>query len=234
MPLNDKRTLSCIEIDPSGQTKRSIIWLHGLGADGSDFVPIVPELMLPETLGVRFVFPHAPVMPITINQGFKMRGWFDIYGFSIDSKVDETGIQQSAQWVGELIQHEEDRGIPSNQILLAGFSQGAVMATIAGLTYSKPLAGIIALSGCLPLADEIIKQGNTVNKTIPIFIAHGTEDATVPYALGKAAYSVLHQAHYPVTWHSYPMAHSICAEELQDMHQWLMNVFNPERHSVSG
>jgi len=227
MTIKEQQSLSCIEINPTNlPPKKSIIWLHGLGADGSDFVPIVSELGLPASLGIRFVFPNAPIMPVTINQGYEMRAWFDIYGLSIAAKIDTAGIALSISQLELLIQHEESQGIETTNIILAGFSQGAVVALMTGLCYPKPLGGIMALSGYLPLADETLKKASAANRDIPIFIAHGTEDTIVPYTLGKATYAALMQAGYPASWHSYPMPHSVCADEVNDISQWIQSIKN--------
>jgi phospholipase/carboxylesterase len=220
----NKQPLTCIEINPRETTKRSVIWLHGLGADGNDFVPLVPELHLPDTLGVRFVFPHAPIMPITINNGYEMRAWYDITALSASGMADKVGIERAVKLTETLIENEINRGIAPENIVLAGFSQGAVIALITGLGYPKRLGGMIALSGYLPLANEILARASEANLTIPIFMAHGTEDSIVPYALGKAAYVTLKQADYAATWHTYPMPHSVCAEEVQDLSLWMQKV----------
>jgi phospholipase/carboxylesterase len=212
--------LSSIEIQPEGQAERSVIWLHGLGADGSDFVPIVQELQLPKQLGIRFIFPHAPVIPITINNGYAMRAWYNILSINLERIIDHLGIQQSISQVNALIQQEIERGIKLNNILLAGFSQGAVVALATALTHAKPLAGVIALSGYLS-SPNILGQ----NKQLPIFLAHGTEDPVVPYALGEAAHAALSEAGYPIDWHSYPMAHSVCPQEIQDLRKWIEGVW---------
>lgn len=217
--------LPCIEIEPDGIAKHSIIWLHGLGADGSDFVPIVPELRLPSQLGVRFIFPDAPVMPITVNNGYEMRAWYDIYSLSSLDKRDHIGVKRSIVSVSQLIEREIARGVSSENIILAGFSQGAAIALTAGISYLKPLAGILALSGYLPLAEETFTHAHNANRIIPIFIAHGTDDMVVPYALGKATYAAIQAAHYPVTWRSYPMAHSVCGPEVADISKWIQEVF---------
>lgn len=213
--------LKNIEIETTTPIKKSVIWLHGLGADGTDFVPIVPELSLPAHMGIRFIFPHAPTMPVTINNGYIMPAWFDIYEVSIASKIDETGIYKSVKSVEALIKKEEDRGVDSKDIILAGFSQGGVIALTAGLCYPKPLGGIIALSTYLPVAKKIIQEKSPVNDHIPIFIAHGTEDTIVPYALGKTTYVSLKQAGYLIEWRSYSMPHSVCPEEIKDISLWL-------------
>lgn len=221
MSLKKEKSLDCIEINPKKPAQKSIIWLHGLGADGSDFVPIIPELKLPEILGIRFIFPHAPIRPITINNGYEMRAWYDISSLAFDGQIDESGILYATHLIEQLITKEIDRGIATKDILLAGFSQGAVIALTTGLRFTQSLAGIIALSGYLPLADKLIAQASPVNRHIPIFLAHGSEDAVVPYALGKNAYVTLKQYHYPVSWHSYPMPHSVCAAEMTDLSQWI-------------
>ncbi len=215
-------TLSCIEIEPNQPAKKTIIVLHGLGADGSDFVPVVSELHLPTSAAVRFVFPHAPVMPITINSGFEMRAWYDILSLEIDRRVDTEGIHKSIQLVESLIQNEEKRGITRDNIVLAGFSQGAVIALAKELTASKPVAGVIALSGYLAFSSNDLQH---VNRQLPIFLGHGTEDPIVPYALGKAAYVTLQQLGCHVNWHSYRMAHSVCAEEINDIRDWLLDLW---------
>ena len=213
-----------IEINPDTRAKCSVIWLHGLGADGSDFVPIVSELMLPESLGVRFIFPHAPIMPVTINQGYRMRAWFDIYDLAIAGKIDGEGIARSVRTVETLIEREKESGIPTNKIILAGFSQGAVITLATGLRYADNLGGLLALSGYLPHAEELLLNASDANKSTPIFIAHGTEDPIVPYMLGEATYLALKQAHYPVSWHAYPMQHSVCAEEVIDISAWMKKI----------
>jgi phospholipase/carboxylesterase len=214
----EDKILPSIELELSSPIKKSIIWLHGLGADGSDFVPVAYELNLP--IGVRFIFPHAPIMPVTINNDHKMRAWYDIYSLSSHSKTDVQGIQKSVAEVKKLIEREVERGMETTDILLAGFSQGAAIALSCGITYNNSLGGIIALSGYLPLANEVLKN-NKFNTHIPIFLAHGTEDPIVPYALGKATYLALKEAGLEIDWHSYAMGHSVCGEEINDISQWL-------------
>lgn len=211
--------LSAIEIETGTHIQNSVIWLHGLGADGSDFVSIVPALQLPHSMGVRFIFPHAPLMPITINEGLTMRAWYDIYGLTIDAKIDKEGMEKSISLIHKLVEKEIQKGIPTERIILAGFSQGAVIALMMGLNYPKRLGGIIALSGYLP---DIPKPA-PIDNAIRIFLAHGTDDLVVPYALGKMAYATLNAAHYPVTWKSYPMSHSVCAEEIIAIGEWLQS-----------
>lgn len=216
--------LECIEIEPNSPAAYSVIWLHGLGADGSDFVPIVPELKLPSTLPIRFVFPHAPVIPVTINNGYRMRAWYDITGISADSKVDKKGINDSINNINQLIDYEISRGIPSNHIILAGFSQGAAVALTTAIHFPQPLAGVIALSGYLPLQESTFTQSQAANQQTPIFIAHGTQDPIVPFAAGKMAFALLNEHHYPASWHAYPMEHSVCLEEIQDIGKWLTHL----------
>lgn len=214
-------TLPPIEIMPKIDAKRSIIWLHGLGADGNDFVPMAQELNLPEELGIRFVFPHAPIMPITLNGGYEMRAWYDISSTLLDTRIDTQGIARSMKEIEKLIVEEENRGIPTKNILLAGFSQGAAMALTTGLKYKKPLAGIIALSGYLPPDNDIPQP----SYPLPIFIGHGTFDPIVPIQLGKKAATLLKDLHYDVTWQSYPMPHTVCLDEIKDISAWIKNIF---------
>lgn len=218
--MNEAAYLPSIEINPPVSARASVIWLHGLGADGNDFVPLVPELQLPNTLNIRFVFPHAPIKPVTINNGYEMRAWYDITALSAAGIIDQAGITDSVQQIERLIAREEALGISSDRIILAGFSQGAVIALTTMLTISKRLCGVIALSGYLPNAQELLKE-NPVNQQTPIFMAHGTEDNIVPYALGKAAYVALKEKNDNVKWHSYPMPHSVCNEEVRDLSQWI-------------
>lgn len=216
--------LPCIERKPVDTPTHSIIWLHGLGADGHDFAPIVDQLDKTITNQTRFIFPHAPMIPVTINGGYIMPAWFDIYGVQIDSKIDKKGILKSASTIEKLIEREITRGIASHHIFLAGFSQGAVIALTTGLCYPQPLAGIIALSGYLPLSNEVLAARSEVNQSIPIFIAHGTQDPIVPFVLGQATQSILHTAGYPVDWHTYAMQHSVCAEEINAINDWMRKV----------
>jgi phospholipase/carboxylesterase len=195
--------------------------LHGLGADANDFVSIPRELNLPADIDMRFIFPNAPYIPITISNGYEMRAWYDIYGIAIDAKTDSEGIKRSAVHIEKLIEKELEHGIPSSNIFLAGFSQGAAIALTTGIRYHKPLAGIIALSGYLPLAQDLSKDANPANQNLPIFLAHGSLDPVVPYGLGLASQTVLKNAGYPVSWHTYPIAHNVCQEEINDISGWL-------------
>jgi phospholipase/carboxylesterase len=217
--------LSATEINSAIEPIGSIIWLHGLGADGQDFVPIVPELYLPDTLPLRFIFPDAPMMAVTINNGHVMRAWYDIVSMTIDQHADQAGIERSIKQISELIQREEERGIPSNRIILAGFSQGAVIALTAMLTFPKKLAGALALSGYLPHAEKVMNLSTSINFDTPIFLGHGIDDVIVPHFLGEQAYHQLAKLHYPISSHSYPMGHSVCQEEIQDIASWIKNVY---------
>lgn len=226
MPNKPSHDLTAIEIDPKTKANRCVIWLHGLGADGSDFVPIVPELHLPESLGVRFIFPNAPVIPVTLNNGYEMRAWFDIYSLSsAQTQIDEEGLYISMRSVEKIIEKEEERGIPSENIILTGYSQGSIIALMTGLHYARPLAGIIALSGFLPFTSEMKAKTSPANHDIPIFIAHGTEDMVVPYAFGQSTATALKNAGYNVSWHSYPMAHAVCPQEVTDMRAWMLKAW---------
>jgi len=220
-----KTSLESIEINPSHKEIGTVILLHGLGADGHDFVPMVKELRLPDALSLRFVFPHAPLRPVTINNGYVMRAWYDIYAMNIDQRADETGVAESTMLIEKLIAKEMERGIPANKIVLAGFSQGAVIALSAGLLYKKSLAGILALSGYLPHADKVMANAAAENFTVPIFVGHGTKDNVVPFALGQKITDVLQKNKYLVKMRSYDMAHSVCAEEIGDIAEWLREVY---------
>ena len=199
----------------------SVIWLHGLGADGHDFEPIVPELRLPEDLPLRFVFPHAPMRPVTINGGMKMRAWFDILSLDRDGLADEAGVRESTATLEVLIQREIERGIDASNIVIAGFSQGGAIAMQAALRSKQKLAGLMALSTYLPLASEL---GDEVVK-LPIFMAHGTFDPVLPIALGRESADLLLAKGLDVEWHDYPMAHAVCAEEIDDIRRWLLTIY---------
>jgi len=215
-----------ISILPTKEPAGSVIWLHGLGADGNDFAPIVPELKLQESLPLRFIFPHAPFKPVTINNGYVMRAWFDIKSLEIDQKVDEKEIQDAVKLIEDYISSEESLGIPTEKIILAGFSQGAVIALLTGLTFQKRLGGVIALSGFLPHTERILKEASKANRSMPIFIGHGTEDTIVSYQLGHMTADVLNKHHYNVTEKYYTMPHSVCPEEINDIAKWLNKIYN--------
>lgn len=219
-----KNALNCIEINSSRPSVGTVIWLHGLGADGYDFVPIANELNAFTQIPLRFVFPHAPMIPVTLNNGYVMRAWYDIVSLQIEQHADQTGIENSVQLVGELIAREEKKGVMANKIILAGFSQGAVIALTAGLSFPKRLAGVIALSGYLPKI--ALTNAHPANQDMPIFVGHGSQDTIVPHSLGDATYQALHAHHYSVSWHSYPMPHSVCAAEIQDIAKWVGTAIN--------
>jgi phospholipase/carboxylesterase len=216
--------LDCVELQTTPTPNASVIWLHGLGADGYDFVPVVREL---ESLGApaaRYVFPHAPMMPVTINGGYVMRAWYDILGTEIDRREDERGLRASQAKVEQLIAREVERGITPNRIVLAGFSQGGAITLLTGLRHKQPLAGFVVLSSYLPLADTTAQELAPASLDVPIFMAHGTADPIVPHARGVAARERLLQLGYQVEWHEYPMQHSVCAEEIQAISGFLERV----------
>jgi len=216
-------TLPAIEIETKRKPSHAVIWLHGLGADGNDFVPVAKELKLPP-LGIRFVFPHAPMRPVTINGGFVMRAWYDIAYQELAFKEDERGLRESQKLIEELIVRENTRGIPSSRIVLAGFSQGGVLALQTGLRQSKPLAGLMALSSYLPMSPMIEVERNAASNSVPIFMGHGITDNIVPLALGRMSRDTLIKLGYEVEWHQYTMPHSVCPEELADIGVWLKRV----------
>ena len=223
--MNSSKSLECITVNPLQPATRSVIWLHGLGADGHDFVNIIPELNLPNSLSVRFIFPHAPIRPVTINAGMPMRAWFDIYSLTHLNQEDQAGMEEGSGALVELIEQEISLGINSRQIVLAGFSQGGALALYTGLRYGKPLAGILGLSTYLPRPSCLKAEASKANQQTPIFIAHGDFDPVLPVLLGKEAYRVLKQLDYPVQWHTYPMEHVVCLEEIGAISQWLKIVF---------
>src|SRR5262245_6553813 len=211
--------LDAIEITTGPEPRLSVLWLHGLGADGHDFEPIVPELRL--GFAVRFVFPHAPVRPVTINGGMAMRAWYDILGFDRGAKEDSAGIRASAAAVTELVEREIERGMSSDRIVLAGFSQGGAIALHTALRSPIPLAGVLALSTYLPLAATLATERYAANARIPIFMAHGTDDGVLPLQLADSSRSALEALGYVVEWHAYRMAHSVCMEEVAAISAWL-------------
>ncbi len=214
-------TLPTIERETAAHPVFSIIWLHGLGADGNDFVPIVPELVDGAWPALRFVFPHAPVRPVTINNGLSMRAWYDIAGFDALAREDMAGIRASIGEVETLIEREHDRGVPSERIVLAGFSQGGAIALAAGLRHARKLAGIVALSTYLPLAAKFADERSSANANTSIFWGHGTADPVVVLQRGVESHALLQSLGYTVDWHTYPMAHAVCAEEITDLRHWL-------------
>lgn len=213
--------LPTVERETAAQPTHCVIWLHGLGADGNDFVPIVPELVSPAWPALRFVFPHAPVRPVTVNGGVPMRAWYDIVGFDLLSRQDEAGMRASVDAVEDLIARENERGVPSERIVLAGFSQGGAIALAAGLRHIRPLAGIVALSTYLPMAATLAGERSSANAGVPIFWGHGTMDPVVVLQRGLDSRSALEALGYGVDWHTYPMPHSVCAEEIVELRRWL-------------
>ena len=214
--------LPAIEVETADHPEFSVIWLHGLGADGSDFVPLVPELRLEDGPPVRFVFPHAPMIPVTCNGGYVMRAWYDIISLEPTSRrVDEAGIARSQGAIRRLIARENARGIDSARIFIAGFSQGGAVAYTTALSYAEPLAGLIALSTYIPDATRLSRDLAPANHALPVFAAHGQDDNVVAFEMGVAARDFLRQRDYRVDWHDYPMAHAVCAEEIAAIGAWL-------------
>lgn len=219
--------LETIELETAANPSAAVIWMHGLGADGNDFVPIVNELDLSGAPAIRFVFPHAPMMPVTINNGYVMRAWYDVSFGDLEGntkRADEKGVRQSQAQIGDLIAREVARNIPCNKIVLAGFSQGGAIALQTGLRYPQPLAGVMALSCYLPCSNSFAAEASAANAQTPVMIAHGTEDPVVAYAMGKNTRDLLMKSGYEVEWHEYPMPHSVCLEEVRDIGAWLTRV----------
>jgi phospholipase/carboxylesterase len=216
--------LEAIEIETAASPTCSIIWMHGLGADGHDFVDIVPELGLPARPGIRFVFPHAPMRPVTINAGYVMRAWYDIRDDGGTRREDPAGVRASQKSIEALLEREKARGVPARSIVLAGFSQGGAMALHTALRYGERLAGIMALSCSLPLADTLGAEASPANRDVPIFMAHGTHDPMIPMARAMRAREILSGLGYRLEWHEYAMPHSVCLEEVRDISAWLGSV----------
>ena len=216
--------LETVEVETGPGPQASVIWLHGLGADGHDFEPIVPEIARELAVSLRFVFPHAPVRPVTINNGYRMRAWYDIGGFDRNAVQDEVGIRGSDAAVLALIRRENERGVATGRIVLAGFSQGGAMALFTGVRYPEKLAGIMGLSCYLVLAATLDDERQPANQTTPIFMAHGTFDPVVDARLGEETRKALEARGYPVTWRTYPIPHSVCPEEIRDITSWLKRV----------
>ena len=220
--------LPSIELETAPDPTASVIWLHGLGADGNDFVPIVPELKLPATLALRFVFPHAPVRKVTINNGVAMRAWYDIAAADLNSRADVAGVRQSQAEVEALIAREKTRGIAASRIVLAGFSQGGVIALHTAIRHQERLAGVIALSTYLVLADRLVDEAAAANRDLPIFMAHGTADPVVRFEWGDTSRRALVANGYRVDWHTYRMEHSVCMEEIEAIGTWLVQTLAAE------
>jgi phospholipase/carboxylesterase len=219
--------LESLEAETGPEPAASVIVLHGLGADGNDFVPIAQELDLASAGAVRFVFPHARVRPVTINGGYRMRAWYDILGSESQGREDEAGLRESMQAVEALIEREKQRGIAAQRIVLAGFSQGCAMALMTGLRHAQALAGIVGLSGYLPLAAATAAERSPANARTPIFMAHGRQDTVVQIERALRSRDLLRTLGYPVDWHDYPMAHSVCQEEIAELNAFLVKVLAP-------
>lgn len=215
--------LEVIERQTGPEPATSIIILHGLGADGNDFVPFCDELDLRPIGAVRYIFPHAPVRPVTINGGYAMRAWYDILGTEMQRREDEAGLRQSRDAIEELLAREKARGIPAQRIVLAGFSQGCAMALLTGLRHGERLAGIVGMSGYLPLRDQTSTERSSANTELPIFLAHGQFDPMIVLPRAQAARDALVTMGHPVQWREYPMAHSVCAQEVADINRWLLD-----------
>ena len=220
----DKTLLPCIEILTGKDPDAAVIWLHGLGADGNDFVPIVPELRLPTGLAIRFVFPHAPVRPVTINNGFPMRAWYDVLAADIASRADMAGVGASQQAIEALVAYELARGIAARRIVLAGFSQGGVVALHTGLRHAERLAGIVALSTYLVAADRLPVEAGAANRDVPIFMAHGDSDPMIRPEWGESSRHALEASGYRVEWHTYRMQHAVVLEEIQAIGAFIARV----------
>lgn len=213
--------LDCVEHETGPAPAWTVLWLHGLGADGHDFEPIVPELVRPHWPALRFVFPHAPVRPVTINGGMRMRAWYDITGMDFATRADAAGIEDSVRQVEALIAREAGRGVPASRLLLAGFSQGGAITLATGLRRREPLAGLVALSTYLPGGQTAAARREPAAVAQPVFFAHGEGDPVIPIQYGQASAQALEQAGFQVSWHRYPMAHQVCAQEIADLGDWL-------------
>jgi len=216
--------LETIEIETGDHPRATVLLLHGLGADGRDFVPIAQELALSGVGPVRFVFPNAPEMPVTVNGGYVMPAWYDILGTDLTAREDERGLRQSQAAVEALLAREKGRGIPASRIVLAGFSQGCAVALMTGLRHAEPLAGIVGLSGYLPLLAATEAERHGANATTPVFLAHGQQDDVVPISAARSARDALQSLGHAVAWHDYAMGHSVCGDEIADLNQWLLQV----------
>jgi phospholipase/carboxylesterase len=221
MTHRKQESADAVVLAPATPASACVIWLHGLGADGHDFVPIVPELKLPPSPGVRFVFPHAPVRPVTLNMGMPMRAWYDIKTLTAEGRADEAGLRESVTRVTSLIAAERALGIAPERIVIAGFSQGAAVALHAALRHPEPLAGVLALSCYLPLQATLAAELSEANRPTPILMCHGVHDPVLPLALGLMARDWLRAAGYQVDWKEYPMQHQVCLPEIQDIGAWL-------------
>ena len=215
-----------VEVETAANPRGSVIWLHGLGADGHDFEPIIPELRLPGSLALRFVFPHAPVRPVTLNGGMAMRAWYDIISLDREGPVDEAGINESSVILGSLIEREKQRGIDRDRIVVAGFSQGGAIAINTVLQARGKLAGLLSLSAWLALPGAA--DGDGYDTSLPVFMAHGQFDPMVPMQYGKSSAERLTEAGFDVEWHEYPMAHGVCPQEINDISRWLISIYSDQ------
>jgi phospholipase/carboxylesterase len=227
MNYETRQNRDAIIMTPATPPSASVIWLHGLGADGTDFVPLVPQLRLPETQAPRFIFPNAPVRPVTVNNGMSMRAWYDIYSLVARDREDAAGIQASATLVHGLIEQQRTAGIAANRIVLAGFSQGGAVALQAGLRYGQPLAGILSLSAYLPLAATLEAEASTANRGVAILMCHGNQDPIVPLDMARKSFAALTAQGYRPQLLEYPMPHSLCGEEVIAISRWLAQILPP-------
>jgi phospholipase/carboxylesterase len=225
--------LSTIEINPSEKPIGTVILLHGLGADGNDFVSIVAELEIITHLPLRFVFPNAPKRAITINNGYVMPAWYDIVSMEMNQRADRKGIDESVKQIQQIIEHEKTLGISEDKIIMAGFSQGAVIAMVTGIFHLQKLKGILALSGYLPYTTTDLQQAPAANHQTPIFLGHGMQDNVVPFIFGRGSYEVLKKSGFNVAWHDYPMGHSVSAREIEDIARWLKELYRLPSEDVS-
>jgi len=221
-----QQLLPCVEINPSAAPDACVIWLHGLGDSGHGFAPIVPELKLPESLSVKFLFPHAPERPITINIGMRMRAWYDIKSLDFESRADLEGVKASAEQVEQLIKAQIESGIKAERIVLAGFSQGGVIALHLAPRFSQKLAGVMALSTYMCEPALLSSEALDVNRETPIMMAHGEQDEVVPVFMGNAAFKTLNECGFKATWQTYTMQHNVCMQELNDISAWLQKLLN--------
>jgi phospholipase/carboxylesterase len=223
-------TAETVEVGGEEKVDGSVIWLHGLGADGHDFEPIVPELRLGGHADLRFVFPHAPVRPVTINAGMSMRAWYDVMSLDRSGPQDAAGVRESSATLVELIEREHGRGIPYDRIVLAGFSQGGAIAMHTAMRFPQKLAGLMSLSSWMPLEstidEEVVQSPEAQPRDLPVLMAHGSFDPMLPLAAGQHARDIMRKAGFEVQWHEYPMAHAVCAEEIMEIRKWLMGIFS--------
>ncbi len=222
MPEAETKIPENITLETSKNPDAAIIWLHGLGADGNDFVPVIEQLQLPPELAIRFIFPHAPVRPVTLNQNYPMRAWYDLYGMTLADKEDEAGIKQASENIFKLCEQQQTLGIDSGRIILAGFSQGGALALYSGLRYPHRLAGILALSTYLCLPDTLNAERSAFATELPVFMAHGIQDAVLACEYGQRSANLLQTAGIHVNWHSYNMGHTVSMEEINDIRLWLI------------